>query len=192
MTSDNPPPQAAGSRRGFWMVFLFFAFAAALFANWIKHSLQKSHGGLSAGKAAPKLNAEGWLNGQAPTETPKAGTIRVVYAWFTTCPACYRESSLLVKLHKQYHDQGVEFVGLTYESQKLLPDIKQFLDQTGITWINGYGALDTLQQYGVEYFPSIWIIDAQGQILWSMDSREPLEEAIPLALAGKLTPQAKP
>lgn len=109
-----------------------------------------------------------------------------MHAWFTTCPACYREAPSLVKLHAEYHDQGVEFVGLTYEPPDMVSQIEEYLDTTGITWVNGYGGLETLQAFGVEYFPSTWIIDAEGQILWNRDSDIPLEEAIPLALAGKL------
>src|SRR5690606_27326982 len=101
------------------------------------------HSGLAAGSSSPPIEAAGWVNGDAPGQTPKAGTIRVMHAWFTTCPACYRESAELVKLHEKYHDQGVEFVGLTYESPAMLPDIEKFLDKTGITWVNGYGALKT-------------------------------------------------
>ncbi len=112
-----------------------------------------------------------------------------MHAWFTTCPACYRESAELVKLHAKYQDQGVEFVGLTYETRERLPEIEEFLKATGVTWVNGYGALETLQQFRVEYFPSIWMIDSQGQIVWNMDSDVPLDRAIPLALAGKLATQ---
>lgn len=175
-----------GARHGFWMVVLSVALGAVLLSVWIKNSLPKPHSGLPAGSDAPVLDAAGWLNGEAPKETPAPGTIRVMHAWFTSCPACLKESPKLVKLHEKYHDQGVEFVGLTYEPPDMLPKIEEYLQTTGITWVNGYGGLATLQKYGVEYFPSVWIIDSDGEILWSLDSELPLEEAIPLALAGKL------
>jgi hypothetical protein len=180
------PPFGAGARRVFWLVLVAIAGCAVLLTVWIKNAIPRPHSGLAAGDSSPEIEAAGWVNGEAPRQVPAAGRIRVMHAWFTTCPACYKESAELVKLHAQYHDQGVEFVGLTYEPPEMLPDVEDFLRRTGITWVNGYGALKTLQQFGVEYFPSIWIIDSAGNILWSLDSKLPLAEAIPLALAGKL------
>lgn len=173
--------------RAFLLVLFGVFIAATLLTVWIKSSIPQPHSGLAAGSSAPTLQAAGWLNGEAPAQTPKPGTIRVMHAWFTLCPACYRESAELVKLHEKYQDQGVEFVGLTYEPPEMLPDIEKFLQTTGITWVNGYGGLETLQEFGVEYFPSIWIIDSEGEILWSLDSDLPLDAAIQKALAGKLT-----
>jgi thiol-disulfide isomerase/thioredoxin len=180
VTSANPP-----ARPRFWGVVFGVALAALLLSVWIKQSLPKPHSGLPAGETVPELQAAGWINGEAPRQTPSPGTIRVLHAWFTTCPACVRETPELVRLHAKYHNQGVEFVGLTYEPPSMVSDIEEYLNAKGITWVNGYGGLETLQQFGVEYFPSLWIIDSEGKILWNRDSEIPLEEAIPLALAGK-------
>lgn len=190
MDTDDLTTGLNAPRSHFWFVVLGVVLCAMFLAAWIRNSLPKSHSGLPAGTKAPVLEAAGWLNGEAPTETPAAGTIRVMHAWFTTCPACYKEAPKLVELHTTYRDQGVEFVGLTYEPPDMLSQIEEYLQKTGITWVNGYGGLATLQAYGVEYFPSIWIIDSAGQILWNRDSEIPLEEAIPLALSGKLQAQS--
>ena len=187
METDHLTTGEPSIRRGFWLVVLGVALCAVLLSVWIKNSLPKSHSGLAAGASAPVLQAAGWLNGEAPRQTPEPGTIRVMHAWFTTCPACFKEAPELVELHAEYEGQGVEFVGLTYEPPDRLSNIQEYLETTGITWVNGYGGLETLQQFGVEYFPSIWIIDSNGQILWNLDSELPLAEAIPLALAGKLS-----
>jgi thiol-disulfide isomerase/thioredoxin len=178
-------------RPGFWLVVLGVALGAVLLSLWIKNAIPKPHSGLSAGAEAPVLQAVGWLNGEAPRPTPAPGTIRVMHAWFTTCPACSKEAPELVELHAEYKDQGVEFVGLTYESPARLRDIEKYLETTGITWVNGYGGLETLQQFEVEYFPSVWIIDSDGRILWNRASKLPLEQALPLALEGK-RPKASP
>ncbi len=132
-------------RRGFWLVVLSVALCAVLLSVWIKNSLPKSHSGLTAGAAAPELQAAGWLNGDAPRQLPEPGTIRVMHAWFTSCPACLKEAPELVKLHAEYKDQGAEFVGLTYEPPARLSDIEEYLETTGITWVNGYGGLETLR-----------------------------------------------
>ena len=187
MATDNVTPAETAPRSGFWLVVLGTGLCAVLLSVWIRNSLPDSHSGLPAGAVATVLKAAGWLNGETPAQTPAPGTIRVMHAWFAACPACLEEAPALVKLHAEYHDQGVEFVGLTYEPPDMVSQIDEYLQATGITWVNGYGGLETLQEFGVEYFPSIWIIDSQGQILWNRDSELSLEEAIPLALSGKLS-----
>jgi len=190
MTTESPhAPLQKKTRRGFWIVLAAVGAGTFLMAFWLKHASSPQMSGLPAGSLAPPLRAAGWVGGNPPEQTPRKGNLRLVHAWFTTCPACHRKAAELVKLHEHYADRGVEFVGLTYEPADRLPEIRKSLEETGITWVNGYGALETLKRFDVEYFPSIWLIDAEGRILWSLDSPEPLEKAIPMALAGKLSAQ---
>ena len=171
---------------GFWTVLAVVAGSAALFAVWLKYAGSRGHSGLPAGSIAPNLQVQGWVNGEEPQPNPPPGRVRLLHAWFTTCPACYQEAPELVRLYQEFAPKGVEFVGLTYETAERLPEIRDYLKQTRITWVNGYGALATLREYGVEYFPSIWIIDSEGEVLRNLDSKPPLEEALRLAVQGKL------
>ena len=50
---------------------------------WLKLSTPKV-GGLEPGNRAPKIEAEGWLNGEAPGALDLAGNVVVVHAWFDT------------------------------------------------------------------------------------------------------------
>lgn len=186
MSSENSriaPPAGAG--RHFWYAVLAVAGIATLLAILLKNTDLPQSGGLAAGESAPALQAAGWLNGDAPAATPSAGKIRVLHAWSTNCVPCYNEAAKLVKLQKKYHNRGVEFVGITYEPPQRLADVRRFLKDNGVTWVNGYGCVQTFQDWGVEAVPCVWIIDSQGRILWNLNSPQPLEEAIPLALAGE-------
>lgn len=190
MASENPSTEnPSKTSRSFWYVVLGVAVGATLLAVFLKKAGLSPSAGLGAGESAPPLQAVGWLNGEAPAAAPPQGSIRVLHAWKTNCVPCYREAAELVELHKKFHDRGVEFVGITYEPPQRLADVRKFLDDTGITWVNGYGGVQTFQEWGVEAVPCVWIVDSEGHILWNLNSPEPLEEAIPLALAGKLTPK---
>lgn len=190
MSTEDPRTETpAGTSRRFAYVLLAVVVSATLLAVFLKNTDRPPMGGLAAGESAPALQATGWLNGEAPAATPKQGTIRVLHAWSTNCVPCLREAAELVKLHEEYQEQGVEFVGITYEPPQRLAEVQEFLKNTGITWLNGYGAVQTFQDWNVQAVPCVWIIDSHGRILWNVNSPQPLEQAIPLALAGELAPQ---
>jgi thiol-disulfide isomerase/thioredoxin len=137
------------------------------------------------GRDLPKFAADGWLNGDAPTAERLKGKVIVVNAWFTTCPAGLAEALALVKSHAEYRDRDVVFIALTFEGAEQLPDIQKFLRGTGISWPNGYGALGTLTELEVEYFPAVWVIGRDGKIVWNFDSPGELADGIELALSQK-------
>ena len=74
------------------------------------------------------------------------------------------------------------FIGLTNEGAADLPDIEEFLTDMGVTWLNGYGAGETLGQFGHAYNPQIWVIGRDGRIAWNENSDVSLEEGIEGAL----------
>jgi len=88
-------------------------------------------------------------------------------------------------VHKKYRDQGVVFIGLTDEGEDQLPKSQAFLDAAGVTWLNGYGAADTLLAFEFVAYPTMWVIGADGKVVWNSDSPGTLEEGIEEALAMK-------
>lgn len=85
-------------------------------------------------------------------------------------------------MYEQFHDRGVEFIGLTSESEDSLSEVKQFLDDTGITWPNGYGARETLAGFEVTAIPAVWVIGPDGKVVWNKASSGTLEDGIRRAL----------
>ncbi len=138
-----------------------------------------------AGKPAPPIMAAGWVNGTAPDAQDLAGRVVVVEAWATWCPPCRAHAPHLVKIHERFSDQDVVFIGLTNEDETALPQIEGFLDSVGITWLNGYGAWETLNALNAEYIPRTWVIGRDGKFTWdSADGGGSLDQAIEDALAG--------
>ena len=133
----------------------------------------------------PPIHAAGWLNGEAPAENEFAGKVLVVDAWASWCGPCRRQAPEMVLLYEKYHSQGVEFIGLSSETEESLHDMEQFLKQTGITWKNAYGTGRTLQELGADYIPMVWVVDRQNRIVWNQASEISLEKGIQEALAAK-------
>lgn len=97
---------------------------------------------------------------------------------------CRKEAPYLVQIHQKYKDQGVVFISLTAEDAAALADIEDFVNETGITWPVGYGAVDTLAALRADYIPALWVVDQSGMIVWSSEVDGDLEAAIARALAN--------
>jgi thiol-disulfide isomerase/thioredoxin len=141
-------------------------------------------GGLEVGKQAPPIMAAGWLNGEAPSPEDLAGKVLVIDAWTTWCRPCRESAPHLIELYHKFRGRGVVFIGLTREEEDVLPAIRDFLNDTGIPWRNGYGAAATLDQFRDIYIPTLWVIGVDGKVAWNLDSAQPLDEAIEAALAA--------
>jgi thiol-disulfide isomerase/thioredoxin len=151
--------------------------------------LMRSHQPMLAGRAVgtpmPPIKAAGWLNGEAPTADEFSNKVLVIDAWASWCGPCRQKAPEMIELHDKYQPQGVEFIGLSSQTEDELEDMQGFLQQTGIKWKNAYGADETLRDLGVEYIPMVWVVDRHNQIVWNQASSISLEEGIRQALAAK-------
>ena len=170
--------------RDFWIVLAVAAVVTVGFAVWLRSVARLPDGGLRPGEQLPPIEAAGWINGQPPDDL--RGRVVVVDAWATWCGVCYQQAPEMIRLWEKFRDEGVVFIGLTDEGGADLPSVEQFVDETGIAWPNGYGAVGTIGQLGAaERRPGIWVADRTGRIVWNYGSPEPLEDAIERALAGR-------
>jgi thiol-disulfide isomerase/thioredoxin len=173
-------PSRAGRFFGLLLLLALIVFAIAL--------LTRSRGLLRPRGAAPEIKAAGWVNGEAPTKESLKGKVVVVCVWATWCGPCQKEAPHLVQVHRQFADRGVVFLGLTSDGEDQLANIHRFLNTFGITWPNGYGAIETMRALNAEFIPALYVIGADGQLLWvQQEDGGRLESAIELALRDAKT-----
>jgi len=188
-SNSNPANSQNSSAVGFTLILFGVLFLAGAFYYFAQKAVDNrgnslapaSRGGLAVGEPAPEIKAAGWVNGEIPADL--TGKVIVLDAWATWCGPCKKEAPHLVKTRNNFADrEDIIFIGLTTEGERSLPAINAFLEEEKITWVNGYGANETLHALKAEYIPSVWVINKQGKISWNYDSKEELADAILHAL----------
>lgn len=77
------------------------------------------------------------------------------------------------------------FVGLVMEGEEKKAETQKFITETGITWPNGYGAGATIESLGVQGFPTVFVLGADGRVAWNDELGGELSDAIEQALARR-------
>lgn len=91
------------------------------------------------------------------------GSPVVVNFWASWCDACRAEAPLLEQSWRQYQSRGVVFIGLDFDDDQ--PDAVAFLQQYGITYLNGPDATEEIAvHYAVPGLPTTIFINRAGVI----------------------------
>lgn len=97
-----------------------------------------------------------------------AGKVLLVNLWATWCGPCRLETPELVKLHKEFHPQGLEVVGLSTENADSSAElVRAFVHDFNVDYRVGWATSDvalTLMQ-GRDAIPQSFIISRQGRIV---------------------------
>lgn len=165
------------------VVFLAVIIVASLFATAIRMGTSSRGGAMLIHQPAPPIKAAGWINGPGPTPESLSGKVVVLDAWASWCLPCRAAAPEMVATYNRFRDQGVVFIGLTGEDRENLKSMEEFVRSGNIPWPNGYEATETLAALRVEFIPSVFVIDRQGEILWNSDEAGTLDAAIEQALA---------
>jgi len=143
---------------------------------------------VAPGTPMPPLEVAGWLNVPDGETVDPAGKVVVVDLWATWCTPCRAEIPRLAKVVERYRPLGVEFIGLSSETEADLPQIEEFLaDVPELTWPTAYGAIEFWNALEVQGIPMIVVFGTDGRARWSAiggGQGAALEQALDEALAN--------
>jgi len=147
-------------RKIVFAVFLFSFFAATAFAGKLTDFRLKN--------LDNKTVSYSQLKGKKLT---------VIDFWATWCKPCVRSIPKLVKLHEQYKNQGVEFIGVNVDGTRNLPKVKPFSHSLNIAYpvlldVNN----ELMNKLKVTAMPTIIIVDANDEIVFFHQGYRPGDE----------------
>ena len=115
------------------------------------------------------------------------GKAVLVQFWASWCPDCNREMPAVLDAYRQFHDQGLEIVGISLDKDRaaLAATIKkknmawpQFFDGRG--WDN-----EVAVRYGVRGIPELWLVDGTGRVVATGVQVDQLASMIPPLLPSR-------
>jgi peroxiredoxin len=123
--------------------------------------------GVAQGKlrdVAPNFEAQ-FTNTEARALGDFRGRVVLLDFWRTSNPTCRQDVPHLNELARSYGDRGLVVIGITNEDPATVAEaLKNWKPEFVIARVMGP---KTDVAYGVEAFPSAFLIDAKGRIAWS-------------------------
>jgi peroxiredoxin len=144
------------------------------------------------GKPAPAI-AGNDLDGKPVSLADLKGNVVLVVFWASWCLPSSAEVNWLDEAYNTYHKRGFRILGINVDTLQsdnpkldtLMPTIRRFLVDHNVRWpnlVNGAGARDYAQAYGVAEIPSSVLIGRDGNVIHLDLSRKNLNSVIARSL----------
>jgi thiol-disulfide isomerase/thioredoxin len=128
-------------------------------------------------KSAPALDAKAWLNAPAELRLDKLrGQVVLLDFWGAWCGPCVAKLPRTEELHQKYKDRGLVVIGVhsANESEKAADVLKE----KAITFAVAIDRGSTAEHYAVEAWPTYFLIDKSGKVVWGFAHEPPKESQI--------------
>lgn len=123
-----------------------------------------SHG--EVGTPAPNYAAIS-LGGDSVALADLRGEPVLLNIWATWCPPCRKEMPDLQALYESYGPRGLQVVGVSIDGPNAEPQIREFLDEYGITFRILHDPSDRISStFAIQGVPVTMVIDPQGTVTW--------------------------
>lgn len=109
--------------------------------------------------------------------TPQGDTLRlsslrghyvVLDFWASWCPDCRKDAPEIVRLYNMYKDRGVQFVGVSFDTDKQAWTTaleKLGIAYTQVSELKKWKTTEVSKDYAVKWIPSVYLIDPQGKVV---------------------------
>jgi len=122
------------------------------------------------GTPAPEITSPVWLNSEPTRMADLRGKVVLVEFWTFGCYNCRNTLPSVKDWDAKYRDRGLTIVGVhtpETDSEYNIDNVRREVPSLGIKYAivtdNDY---KTWKAYGVEAWPTIFVLDKQGRIRW--------------------------
>jgi peroxiredoxin len=133
----------------------------------IKKSLETQNN-TKIGSLAPDFSGPN-PEGKTISLKESMGKLTIVDFWASWCAPCRQENPNVVALYKEFHDKGLNIVGVSLDREGEAAKWKEAIAKDGLTWtqISNLKFWDDpiAQKYNVKSIPATFLIDASGKII---------------------------
>ena len=140
---------------------------------------------------APELNNTTWINSDKPLKLAELrGNVVLLEFWTFECINCQHTLPAMKDFYTKYHDKGLVIIGdhfPEFDFERNVDNVRTAVKENGIQYavaIDNDGA--TWNAYQQRYWPTMYLIDKQGQIRYQAIGEHDYsrtEEAIKALLA---------
>ena len=120
---------------------------------------------------APEISNGMWINSQPLSLKSLQGRVVLIDFWTFACYNCRNTLPALKKWDAQYREKGLTIIGVHTPELDFERDIDQLRREVAGLGINYPVVTDqdysTWKAYGVEAWPTVFLLDKQGRIRWS-------------------------
>ena len=95
------------------------------------------------------------------------GKIKIIDFWASWCGPCRLNNPALRKLYDEFHDKGLEIIGVSLDTDG--ESWKKAIEKDGLIWVNvsslqGWEC-ETIRLYSVSGVPSLFVLDEYNNII---------------------------
>jgi thiol-disulfide isomerase/thioredoxin len=129
------------------------------------------------GSSAPDIDAGAWLNTEAPLGWKDLrGKVVLLDFWGTWCQPCVEKLPHAEALYQKYKDRGLVVLGV--HSKDGAENVAAFLQDKRIHFPVVVDGGETAKRYAVESWPTYFLVDQTGQVVWGFENDAPDEQRI--------------